>query len=73
MLCRERKVYSRIFFPPFPEFHAWFLIDEYLSVFLHAIFPSIVNIPDKMGSGSALTSAQMMCFFVYWYVSVVVS
>jgi hypothetical protein len=38
------------------------------SVFLHAIFPSIENIPDKMGSKSALTSAQMMCFFIYWYV-----
>ncbi|RAO72531.1 uncharacterized protein BHQ10_008543 [Talaromyces amestolkiae] len=40
-----------------------------LHVFLHAIFPSIVNIPDKMGSKSALTSAQMMCFFVYWIVN----
>ncbi|KAJ5584451.1 uncharacterized protein N7459_004251 [Penicillium hispanicum] len=35
-------------------------------VFLHAIFPSIANIPDKMGSKSALTSAQMMCFLIYW-------
>ncbi|KAJ5561407.1 hypothetical protein N7535_004126 [Penicillium sp. DV-2018c] len=40
-----------------------------LYVFLHAIFPSIENIPDKMGSKSALTSAQMMCFFVYWIIN----
>ncbi|KAJ5793601.1 hypothetical protein N7457_000200 [Penicillium paradoxum] len=40
-----------------------------LYVFLHAIFPSIENIPDKMGSKSALTSAQMMCFFVYWLIN----
>ncbi|KAJ5167958.1 uncharacterized protein N7482_003552 [Penicillium canariense] len=40
-----------------------------LYVFLHAIFPSIENIPDKMGSKSALTSAQMMCFFVYWVIN----
>ncbi|KAJ5644944.1 hypothetical protein N7507_010955 [Penicillium longicatenatum] len=40
-----------------------------LYVFLHAIFPSIANIPDKMGSKSALTSAQMMCFFIYWLVN----
>ncbi|KAH8698810.1 permease for cytosine/purines, uracil, thiamine, allantoin-domain-containing protein [Talaromyces proteolyticus] len=36
-----------------------------LYVCLHAIFPSIENIPDKMGTKSALTSAQMMCFFIY--------
>ncbi|GAM43615.1 hypothetical protein TCE0_060r18565 [Talaromyces pinophilus] len=42
-----------------------------LYVFLHAIFPSIANIPDKMGSKSALTSAQMMCFFVYWIINCV--
>ncbi|KAJ5257677.1 hypothetical protein N7497_000637 [Penicillium chrysogenum] len=40
-----------------------------LYVFLHAIFPSIENIPDKMGSKSALTSAQMMCFFIYWLIN----
>ncbi|KAL4799532.1 permease for cytosine/purines, uracil, thiamine, allantoin-domain-containing protein [Aspergillus venezuelensis] len=38
-------------------------------VFLHAIFPSIENIPDKMGSNSALNSAGMICFFVYWIVN----
>lgn len=45
---------------------AW-LLTFVSSVFLHAIFPSIENIPDRMGSKSALTSAQMMCFFIYWY------
>ncbi|KAE8153269.1 permease for cytosine/purines, uracil, thiamine, allantoin-domain-containing protein [Aspergillus avenaceus] len=40
-----------------------------LYVFLHAIFPSIENIPDRMGPKSALTSAQMMCFFIYWLVN----
>lgn len=39
------------------------------SVFLHAIFPSIAHIPDTMGPKSALTSAQMICFVVYWYVT----
>ncbi|KAE8352408.1 permease for cytosine/purines, uracil, thiamine, allantoin-domain-containing protein [Aspergillus coremiiformis] len=40
-----------------------------LYVLLHAIFPSIENIPDKMGAKSALTSAQMMCFLVYWLIN----
>ncbi|PYH91152.1 NCS1 nucleoside transporter [Aspergillus ellipticus CBS 707.79] len=40
-----------------------------LYVLLHAIFPSIARIPDHMGSKSALTSAQMLCFFVYWLVN----
>ncbi|GKZ25504.1 hypothetical protein AbraIFM66951_001043 [Aspergillus brasiliensis] len=40
-----------------------------LYVFLHAIFPSIARIPDKMGPKSALTSAQMICFLVYWLVN----
>ncbi|KAL4884893.1 permease for cytosine/purines, uracil, thiamine, allantoin-domain-containing protein [Aspergillus karnatakaensis] len=35
-------------------------------VFLHAIFPSIENIPDKMGPKSALSSAGMICFLIYW-------
>ncbi|KAJ6096195.1 hypothetical protein N7486_006941 [Penicillium sp. IBT 16267x] len=30
---------------------------------------SVYNIPDKMGSKSALTSGQMMCFFIYWLVN----
>ncbi|KAL2817910.1 NCS1 nucleoside transporter [Aspergillus cavernicola] len=38
-------------------------------VFLHAIFPSIENIPDKMGPKSALDSAGMMCFLVYWIIN----
>ncbi|GKZ31054.1 hypothetical protein AbraIFM66950_011020 [Aspergillus brasiliensis] len=40
-----------------------------LYVFLHAIFPSIARIPDKMGPKSALTSAQMICFLIYWLVN----
>ncbi|RBR12931.1 uncharacterized protein FIESC28_08422 [Fusarium coffeatum] len=40
-----------------------------LYVFLHAIFPSIANIPDIMGSKSALNSAQMLCFFLYWLIN----
>ncbi|KAJ5525675.1 hypothetical protein N7494_012325 [Penicillium frequentans] len=40
-----------------------------LYVFLHAIFPSIANIPNKMGSKSALTSAQMICFFIFWLIN----
>ncbi|KAL4782610.1 NCS1 nucleoside transporter [Aspergillus varians] len=38
-------------------------------VFLHAIFPSIENIPDKMGPKSALDSAGMVCFLVYWLIN----
>ncbi|KAL3454166.1 permease for cytosine/purines, uracil, thiamine, allantoin-domain-containing protein [Aspergillus insuetus] len=38
-------------------------------VFLHAIFPSIENIPDKMGPKSALNSAGMICFLIYWLVN----
>ncbi|OJJ98438.1 hypothetical protein ASPACDRAFT_122243 [Aspergillus aculeatus ATCC 16872] len=40
-----------------------------LYVFLHAIFPSIAHIPDTMGPKSALTSAQMICFVVYWLIN----
>ncbi|CZS86132.1 unnamed protein product [Fusarium graminearum] len=40
-----------------------------LYVFLHAIFPSIANIPDIMGTKSALNSAQMLCFFLYWLIN----
>ncbi|KAF5983413.1 uracil permease [Fusarium bulbicola] len=45
------------------------LIIPLYSVFLHAIFPSIANIPDIMGSKSALNSAQMLCFFLYWLIN----
>lgn len=38
-----------------------------VSVMLHAIFPSIANVPDAMGSKSALSTAGMVCFLVYWY------
>ncbi|PYI03961.1 hypothetical protein BO78DRAFT_373972 [Aspergillus sclerotiicarbonarius CBS 121057] len=40
-----------------------------LYVFLHAIFPSIARIPDRMGSKSSLTTAQMICFLVYWLIN----
>ncbi|GKZ66725.1 hypothetical protein AnigIFM50267_000594 [Aspergillus niger] len=40
-----------------------------LYVFLHAIFPSIARIPDKMGPKSSLSSAQMICFLVYWLIN----
>uniref|UniRef100_A0A8H7KA92 Uncharacterized protein n=1 Tax=Bionectria ochroleuca TaxID=29856 RepID=A0A8H7KA92_BIOOC len=42
-----------------------------ISVFLHAIFPSIAQIPDRMGPKSALTPAGMMCFFIYWLINCV--
>ncbi|KAB8244222.1 permease for cytosine/purines, uracil, thiamine, allantoin-domain-containing protein [Aspergillus flavus] len=38
-----------------------------LNVLLHSIFPSMANIPNTMGAKSALTSAGMICFFVFWY------
>lgn len=62
---REGNVYSE--FLTVSEARKVWLLTFVPSVFLHAIFPSIENIPDKMGSKSALTSAQMMCFFIYWY------
>ncbi|KAE8154529.1 permease for cytosine/purines, uracil, thiamine, allantoin-domain-containing protein [Aspergillus avenaceus] len=40
-----------------------------LYVLLHSIFPSIANIKNTMGSKSALTSAEMICFFVFWIVN----
>ncbi|GAA5979906.1 hypothetical protein JCM10908_001460 [Rhodotorula pacifica] len=36
-----------------------------LYVMLYSMFPSIGNIDNKMPKGSALTSAQMICFFVF--------
>jgi NCS1 family nucleobase:cation symporter-1 len=36
---------------------------------LHAIFPSIAHIKDTMGKGSALTSAGMIGFAVFWLVT----
>jgi NCS1 family nucleobase:cation symporter-1 len=36
---------------------------------LHAIFPSITKIPDIMGTKSALNSAQMLCFAIYWIIN----
>ncbi|PIG69427.1 hypothetical protein AARAC_005235 [Aspergillus arachidicola] len=38
-------------------------------VLLRSIFPSMANIPNTMGSRSALTSAGMLCFFVFWFVN----
>ncbi|GES65015.1 NCS1 nucleoside transporter [Aspergillus terreus] len=40
-----------------------------LYVMLHAIFPSIANIPDAMGPKSALSTAGMVCFLVYWIIN----
>jgi NCS1 family nucleobase:cation symporter-1 len=39
-------------------------------VMLHSIFPSIANIPNKMPASSGLTSAQMICFFIYWLICI---
>jgi NCS1 family nucleobase:cation symporter-1 len=33
---------------------------------LHAIFPGIARIPNKMGEGSALTSGGMIGYFFFW-------
>lgn len=38
-------------------------------VMLHAIFPSIAHIKNTMGTGSALTSAGMIGFGVFWLVT----
>ena len=35
---------------------------------LHSMTPSVVDIPNKMGSSSALTSAEMIGFFIFWMV-----
>lgn len=65
---KARSVYSEYFLSTSSQDAMCWRNDlRSFSVFLHAIFPSIENIPDKMGSKSALTSAQMMCFFIYWY------
>jgi NCS1 family nucleobase:cation symporter-1 len=37
---------------------------------LHSIFPSIANIPNRMPASSGLTSAQMICFFIYWLICI---
>ncbi|EXJ88749.1 hypothetical protein A1O1_05681 [Capronia coronata CBS 617.96] len=33
---------------------------------LHAIFPGIARIPNTMGSGSAMTSASMIGYIIFW-------
>lgn len=38
-------------------------------VMLHAIFPSIANVPNTMGDGSALTSAGMIGFVIFWLIT----
>ncbi|KIW45449.1 uncharacterized protein PV06_03841 [Exophiala oligosperma] len=38
-------------------------------VMLHAIFPSIAHVKNTMGTGSALTSAGMIGFAVFWLVT----
>ncbi|KAL4866126.1 hypothetical protein BDV12DRAFT_210672 [Aspergillus spectabilis] len=52
-----------------PTFNRAVMSVVWMGVFLHAIFPSIENIPDKMGSKSALDSAGMMCFLIYWLIN----
>ncbi|KAK3937829.1 NCS1 nucleoside transporter, partial [Diplogelasinospora grovesii] len=38
-------------------------------VMLHAVFPSIAKIPNHMGPGSALTSAEMIGMAVFWLIT----
>ncbi|KAK7423516.1 hypothetical protein QQX98_000973 [Neonectria punicea] len=38
-------------------------------VMLHAIFPSIANIPNTMGKGSALTTGGMIGFGIFWLIT----
>jgi len=38
-------------------------------VMLHAIFPSIATMHNAMPAGSALNSAQMVCFFLFWFIT----
>lgn len=33
---------------------------------LHAIFPGIATIPNRMGQGSALTSGGMIGYVLFW-------
>ncbi|OGM39779.1 hypothetical protein ABOM_011611 [Aspergillus bombycis] len=40
-----------------------------LNVLLRSIFPSMANIPNMMGSKSALTSAGMICFSIFWFIN----
>ncbi|WVQ81583.1 hypothetical protein IAT38_003707 [Cryptococcus sp. DSM 104549] len=35
-------------------------------IFLHAIFPSIARLPNHMPASSALSSANMIGFFIFW-------
>jgi NCS1 family nucleobase:cation symporter-1 len=65
MRCKERKVSSKCLrYAPMADD-----ADSRSSVFLHAIFPSITKIPNIMGTKSALTSGQMLCFFIYWMIN----
>ncbi|KAL2882077.1 hypothetical protein SGCOL_002339 [Colletotrichum sp. CLE4] len=38
-------------------------------VMLHAIIPGIANIPNTMGEGSALTTAGMIGFVIFWLIT----
>ncbi|KIX01488.1 uncharacterized protein Z518_09214 [Rhinocladiella mackenziei CBS 650.93] len=38
-------------------------------VMLHSIFPGIARIPNGMGEGSALTSASMIGYIIFWLVT----
>lgn len=35
-------------------------------IMLHCIFPSIARVPNHMPTASALDSASMICFFLFW-------
>lgn len=39
-------------------------------VMLHAIFPGIANIPNKMPAGAGINSGEMLCFFLFWFVCI---
>lgn len=39
-------------------------------VMLHAIFPSIANIPNRMPESSGINSGEMLCFFLFWAVCI---
>lgn len=47
---------------------AW-LGGQCVYVFLRCLFPSIANIPNKMPSYTETTSAYILCFVIYWLLS----
>lgn len=47
---------------------AW-LGGQCVYVFLRCLFPSIANIPNKMPAYTETTSAYILCFVIYWLIS----